>query len=138
MLFTVLSHRELVELVVLYDRLPEQGVVFGLVVQVVQGVVDGCDVVPLHLLQKGNTQWQLPSALDDLHGPCQVQLRSDRDHEVVGNCRLLFDVEYNGLVQQVLVGDLLDYLKELVVVESERRVVDHGLDGVVVLVVLDV
>ena len=48
---------------------------------------------------------------------------------------MLIQVEKHGLVMKIDVSDLLDQAHKLLVIPGERRVLDHDVDGIIVLVV---
>ena len=98
----------------------------------------GREVVALHVQQVLVDERQVSGAVDDEHHAGVVELLAEVEQQVVEQQRVLLQVEVDGAVVDLSVGHLHDDLLEQRVLPRLGRVVDHHVDGVVVLVVVRV
>lgn len=75
------------------------------------------------------------SVFHHLHGLGQIDLGRDQFQQVVEEKWLLFKVEDNGSVIQVVVRDVDDVLREQIVSKCSWRVLHHALNSLVLLVI---
>lgn len=104
----------------------------------VECLIDVLVVDVLDLLEERSGELDVAGFFHDLDEFREVEFGLDGPEQVIEGFRLFFEVEEDGLVVEVGVGDLLEETDHDLVRESCRRVLDHDVDGVVGLVVVSV
>lgn len=123
------------EAVVLFNGVAEALKVFVLKVDLVKAFVDGRNVLGLDGLEERSDEVVVTSSLHDLDSLGQVNLHGDKLEEVVQEERLFFEVEDHSTVVEVVVGNVDNVLGENVVSPGAGRVLHHGEDSLILLVV---
>mmetsp|Transcript_7994 Transcript_7994/g.24161 ORF Transcript_7994/g.24161 Transcript_7994/m.24161 type:complete len:827 (-) Transcript_7994:2764-5244(-) len=132
----LLGERDLIEEVEVLDALPQIFELLALDVDVVDGLVDCLDVVLLCGLQVRQHERQVARLLDLPHNSGVVHLGHDGVEQCVHLHRILFQVESDGPVVDLMVGDLLEDHLELVMRVRNCAVRHHRIRRSVELVVV--
>eukprot|EP00050_Salpingoeca_kvevrii_P006202 m.287993 g.287993 ORF g.287993 m.287993 type:complete len:381 (+) comp11879_c0_seq1:284-1426(+) len=131
-----LSELDVVKVLVLVDRLAQRLVVALLNQERVKRLVDRLVVVGLHLEQVGLDKRKVVCADEKVHGTGMVDARNEDRQHVVEEQRLVVQVELNGLVVELSVGDLDDHLLERVLLPGLGGVLHHGRHTLVIVLIL--
>ena len=129
---------DLVKVVVSIDGLSEGLEVLILDVDLVDGLVDNVDVLRLDALEVLHDERNVAGLANLLDDTGVVEVGLGDGEVLLEEERLLLKEEVDGLVEELLVADLLDDIEELGLVEAVGGVLHHSTDSHVVILGLDV
>ena len=137
-LLQALSKIHGIEVVIVVHGVAQSLVVLLLDQELVDGIVDGPLVLGLDIEQEGLDQRDVVGALEDAHNTVDVDACSEDLEQIGKEKRLLLQVEVQGAVVDLQVGDLDNDVLERVVLPRIGRALHHRQSGVVPLVVVAV
>lgn len=133
-----LGKGDLVEVVIFMNGNSQGFVILILNQDFIDGVINRAQIVMLDTLQEWKHQSDVSGLLHHMDDLGVVNLSAQNLQQIVQQHWLLIQVELDSSVVQVVVGDLLDVSNKDLVLPANWRVLHHGEDGVIVLIIMDV